>query len=126
MSERLASTFRKGEFTNPHNTVLRVLSEQGIFYKAEEVVHCWGEFDEKGRPVSYKCDIVIVDPRYGGGVIEVDGGSHRNKETKDARKDTRLMKMGLWVERVPNEDAKNVMLYLEKHLNPDIKMGDFP
>lgn len=117
MSERRASDFRKGQFTNPHLKVLQTLSNYGIYYRAEEVVHCWGEFDGMGRPISCKVDVLIVDARYGAGIIEVDGNSHSSlrQSEKDEKRDERLTKLGFWIERVPNADVKNVMIYLEKH-----------
>ena len=78
MSERSASTFRKGSFTDSHVKVLAYLNQLGVSYKAEEVVHCYGAFDGSGRPVSYKVDILVNDSRYGAGIIEVDGKSHKD------------------------------------------------
>ena len=123
MSERTASAHRRGQFTGPHVAALEILSREGVLYRAEEVVHCWGEFDGMGRPVSYKCDIVISDPRYGAGVVEVEG---RGTNSDDPRRDARLLKQFQWIEHIPNKDAWNVMAYLEKHRNKDIVLGGLP
>ena len=113
MSERDASTYRRGQFTSPHVRALTILAENSVFYKAEEVVNCWGEFDHKGRPVSYKCDIVVNDPNFGSGVVEIEG---EGTNSDDLRRDHRLLSTGFqWIEHVPNKDVKNVMNYLERH-----------
>ena len=105
MSERQASTFRKGQFTNSHVKVLAYLNQLGVSYKAEEVVHCYGAFDGKGRPISYKVDILVEDARYyGAGVIEVEGkGSNTaNDETRDSL----LTRAGIsWIEHLPNKEV---------------------
>ena len=113
MSERDASTFRKGQFTNPHIKALTILAQNGIAYRAEEVIHIWGEYDGQGRPVSYKCDIVVDDPSFGPGVVEIEGeGTNSANDLRDHR----LLSVGFhWVEHVPNKDAKNVMQYVERH-----------
>ena len=113
MSERQASNFRRGSFTNPHIKALEELSRANVFYIAEEVVHCWGEFDGRGRPVSYKCDIIINDPNFGSGIIEIEG---EGTNSDDMTRDHRLLSTGFeWIEHVPNVEAKNVLRYLEKH-----------
>ena len=67
-----------------------------MLYKAEESVPVWGEFDDQGRPIVYRCDIVIIDPRFGAGVIEIDGTVHHKERQiiKDMKKDTRLKPVG--------------------------------
>lgn len=113
MSERQASTFRVGQFTKAHQRALAILNREGVWFKAEEVVHIPGEYDFLNRPVSYKVDILVVDGRYGLGVVEIEGeGTNSN----DSLRDCRLKKAGVeWVEHVPNKDAQNVMLYLRGH-----------
>jgi very-short-patch-repair endonuclease len=88
-----------------------------VQYLAEETVRIWGEFDSKGRPVSFKCDIVIDDANYGAGVVEIDGEIHTklSKEKKDERRDKALKRQNLWVEHILNEDVEGIMAILEKH-----------
>ena len=105
MSERQYSTFRKGQFTDSHVKVLAYLNQLGVSYKAEEVVHCYGLFDGSGRPISYKVDILVNDSRYGAGVIEVDGPSHKDFDEKEERRDYRLGIHGLWIEHLPNKEV---------------------
>lgn len=117
MSERLASTHRKGNFTDSHISALSILSENHVRYLAEEVIQCFGEFDSEGRPVSYKADILINDPQFGSGVIEIDGRIHHrgNHPAEDERRDKRLKKLGLWVEHIENESTGGIMSVLERH-----------
>jgi hypothetical protein len=117
LSERQASTHRKGQFTNSHLKALAILSDHYVGYMAEQVVHCFGEFDGEGRPVSYKVDILINDPRYSSGVIEIDGDVHRklNHERKDLRRDHHLIMQKLWVEHIANDQIGTIMQVLEKH-----------
>ena|SRR5207245_3244289 len=105
MSERQASTFRKGQFTDSHVKVLAYLNQLGVSYKAEEVVHCWGKFDRKDRPVSFKVDCLINDSQYGSGIIEVDGGSHKDFDKKEWRRDFWLKEFGFWIEHLPNKEV---------------------
>jgi hypothetical protein len=113
MSERSASTYRKGQFTDAHNLALAILSENHVRYLAEQVVQCFGYFDNQGRPISYKVDILVNDPRYSSGVIEIEGEGSNSKGND--RRDNHLAMQHLWVEHVPNKEAKNVMVYLGKH-----------
>lgn len=117
MSERQASTYRQGSFTNAHLAALQILSQNHVQYKAEEYVAAWGHFDGKGRPIVYRCDIVINDPDFGAGVIEIDGLiHHREKQAvKDLRKDARLQRLGLWVERIENDKVSDIVSVLEHH-----------
>jgi very-short-patch-repair endonuclease len=117
MSERQASNFRKGEFTNSHIKALALLNDNHVGYLAEQVVHCFGEFDSQGRPVSYKVDILINDVRYASGVIEIDGDIHRKlpQERKDIRRDHHLMMQKLWVEHIPNAEVLTIMDVLARH-----------
>ena len=105
VSERQASTFRKGQFTDSHVKVLAYLNQLGVSYKAEEVLHCWGMHDGKGRLISYKVDIFIDDSKYHTGVIEIDGKIHNKHWTKDEERDTRLRLLGLWIEHLPNKEV---------------------
>src|SRR5438445_7161722 len=105
MSERQASTFRKGSFTDSHVKVLAYLNQLGVSYKAEEVVHCLGFFDGKGRPISYKVDILVLDSHYEAGVIEIEG-----KGSKSADNQIRNMYLlddnGIeWIEHLPNKEV---------------------
>src|SRR3989449_738226 len=103
MSERSASTFRKGSFTDSHVKVLAYLNQLGVSYKAEEVVHCWGAFDRKDRPISYKVDVLVNDIHYGAGVIEVEGKGSNTAD--DNLRDARLKNIaGLWIEHLPNKE----------------------
>src|SRR5213592_3063153 len=104
LSERQASTFRKGSFTDSHVKVLAYLNQLGVSYKAEEVVHCYGAFDGKDRPISYKVDVLVNDARYGIGVIEVEG---KGSNTIDNRmRDGLLGKQGIkWFEHLPNKEV---------------------
>ena len=104
MSERQASTFRKGQFTDSHVKVLAYLNQLGVSYKAEEVVHCYGAFDGKGRPISYKVDVLVNDTHYGVGVIEVEGKG--SNTTDDNLRDKRLTRAGIeWIEHLPNKEV---------------------
>jgi very-short-patch-repair endonuclease len=117
LSERQASNFRKGQFTDSHLSALNILQENHVRFLAESVIHCFGEFDAQGRPVSYKVDILINDPAYSSGVIEIDGSIHHRgiQPAKDARRDHRLMMQRLWVEHISNEAVGTIMSVLEKH-----------
>lgn len=117
MSERQASTFRQGEWTPDHVRALNILGIHGVVCKGEQVVRFWGEFDFKGRPLSAKVDILVDDVNYGSGVIFIDGSIHDklSVERKDERQERRLDRLGLWHERVRNEDVGSVMDVLEKH-----------
>jgi hypothetical protein len=113
MSERQAGTFRKGFATNAELTVLRILSENHVNFRYQDVVYCWGEFDGQGRPVSYKPDFIVNDATYGSGIVEVEG---EGTNSDDPKRDHRLLSVGFkWVEHVPNKDARNVMTYLKRH-----------
>ena len=103
MSDRQASTFRKGQFTDSHVKVLAYLNQLGVSYKAEEVVRCYGFFDGSGRPISYKVDILIDDPRYRGGVIEVEGKG--SNTAGDIIRDSRLERSIGWIEHLPNKEV---------------------
>src|SRR2546422_7600065 len=93
LSERQASTFRKGSFTDSHVQVLAYLNQLGVSYKAEEVVRCYGFYDGKGRSISYKVDVLIRDLRYGGlGIIEVEGKGSNTANNK--RRDDILLASG--------------------------------
>jgi hypothetical protein len=111
------SANRKGEWTSDHVRALNILGLNSVVAKGEQVVRCWGIFDFKGRPVSYKVDILVDDTNFGSGVVHIDGSIHDKLtvEKKDGREDERLRKLGLWVERVRNEDVGSVMVVLEKH-----------
>ena len=104
MSERQASTFRKGSFTDSHVKVLAYLNQLGVSYKAEEVVHCLGFFDGKGRPISYKVDILVLDSHYEAGVIEIEG---KGTNTNDNERDNILLSdNGVeWIEHLPNKEV---------------------
>lgn len=117
MSERLAGTYRHGSFTEAHVNALSILSEHGVLYRAEEVVRIYGEFDGMGREVAYKVDILVTDPRYGHGVIEIDGLYHHRGDNpaKTGLRDARLKKLGLWVVHIENADIGRVMDVLEEH-----------
>ena len=108
------SEVNKGQFTTPHQKALAVLCAHHIAFKAEEVIHCWGERDGKDRPVSYKVDFAIVqNEKYHDGILEIEGAG---TNSADPKRDHRLLGVGFkWVEHCPNADAKNVMKYLEKH-----------
>lgn len=112
-----ASAFRRGEFTDAHGQALAILSRNNVFYLGEELIRVWGEWDSKGHPVRYKADILIDDIDYGSGVVHIDGSIHEKlrQEKKDERQDRRLERMGLWVERVKNEDVSSIMEVLAKH-----------
>ena len=113
MSERQASTFRRGFGTSAELTALRILSQEHVIFVYQDVVHCWGEFDGQGRPISYKPDFIFNDAKYGSGILEIEG---EGTNSDDPKRDHRLLSTGFgWVEHVPNKDAKNVMNYLEKH-----------
>ena len=103
MSERQASTFRKGQFTDSHVKVLAYLNQLGVSYKAEEVVHT-GFFDGRGRRLSFKVDILVTDSRYEIGVIEVEGkGTNTASEERD---DALLDDNGIeWIEHLPNKEV---------------------
>ncbi|SRR5712692_6142555 len=104
MSERQASTFRKGQFTDSHVKVLAYLNQLGIYYKAEEVVHCLGAFDERGRPISFKVDVLVNDIRYAVGVIEVEGKG--SNTAGDEKRDGLLKNHGImWIEHLPNKEV---------------------
>jgi hypothetical protein len=120
MSERQASNFRIGTFTSAHIQALEILGRNHVHYLAEESISIWGEFDSKGRPIVYKADILINDANYSSGVIEIDGEIHTKlkHEIKDAKRDERLRKQGLWVEHVLNGEVYFIMDILEKHARP--------
>ncbi len=104
MSERQASTFRKGQFTESHVKVLAYLNQLGVSYKAEEVIHCYGAFDGQGRPVSYKVDILINDSHYPIGVIEVEGkGSNTTRDERFAM--LKAFANIQWLEHLPNKEV---------------------
>lgn len=111
MSERQASTFRRGSYTDPHLRVLQILNENNVSYKSECVLDLF-DFDGLGRPVSAKVDVLIQDIKYGFGVIEVDGEAHRKHWLDDARRDRRLKKLHLWVLHIPNAEVERTMEYL--------------
>jgi len=117
LSERTASNFRVGSFTSAHLQALNILGLHDVHFLAEQVVPCFGEFDGKGRPVSYKVDILINDADYGTGVVEIDGDIHKKlkHELKDESRDAKLKNLGLWVEHIPNEEVAGIMQILEKH-----------
>lgn len=117
MSERLASTYRQGEWTSPHVQALNILGSNGVVCKGEQVIRFWGEFDFKGRPISAKVDILVDDTNFGSGVIFIDGSIHDklSVEKKDEKQEKRLDRLGLWHERVRNENVGGVMAVLEKH-----------
>ncbi|SRR5712692_6605588 len=104
MSERQASTFRKGQFTDSHIKVLAYLNQLGVSYKGEEVVHCLDNYDKEGRPISYKVDILVLDSRYEVGVIEVEGKG--SKTAGNWMRDMYLLDdNGIeWIEHLPNKD----------------------
>src|SRR5438128_108839 len=112
MSERSASTFRKGQFTDSHVKVLAYLNQLGVSYKAEEVVHT-SFFDGKNRPISYKVDVFVNDLRYGVGIIEVEGkGSNTSdNQTRDYILLHTLPNILvnnfriLWIEHLPNKEV---------------------
>ncbi len=62
----------KGAFTDSHTDGLAILSAENVHYLAEEVIRIWNVFDSKARPVNYKADVLIDDPRFGSGVIHID------------------------------------------------------
>ena len=116
MSERQASTFRKGQFTDSHVKVLAYLNQLGVSYKAEEVVHCYGAFDGKGRPISYKVDVLVNDIHYFVGVIEIEGKGSNTAD--DEVRDRRLSLQGInWIEHLPNKEVSllAVSQILAKH-----------
>jgi hypothetical protein len=117
MSERQASNFRQGQFTSAHVQALNILGLNHVHYLAEEPINIWGEFDSKGRPITYKVDICINDPYFGAGIIEIDGEIHKKlkHEIKDEKRDQRLSFQGFWVEHILNEEVKDVMQVLERH-----------
>ena len=117
MSERQFSTFRKGEFTDAHTRALNILGINGVVCRGGQVIRCYGVFDFKGRPLSYKVDILVDDTNFGSGVVHIDGSIHDklSVEKKDLKEDPRLRALGLWVERVRNEDVGEIMSVLEKH-----------
>src|SRR5213592_2824646 len=105
MRERQASTFRKGQFTDSHVKVLAYLNQLGVSYKAEEVVRCKDIFDGNGREVFYKVDVVITDPRYRYGIIEIEGkGSNTSNRPKG---DYNLLTWTAisWIEHLPNKEV---------------------
>ena len=105
MSERQASTFRKGSFTDSHVKVLAYLNQLGVSYKAEEVVHCFGAYDSKDRPISYKVDILVNDAQYGFGVIEIEGKGSNTANNK--KRDEILLHASYidWIEHLPNKEV---------------------
>lgn len=108
---------RNTEFTDSHMTAFLILQRNHVICEGEYTIHLWGHFDHKNRPQSAKCDIVVNDPKWGAGVIEIDGAVHHQEAQAkwDIKKDAMLRAMGLWVERIDNRDAHRVMEYLEKH-----------
>ena len=105
MSERQASTFRKGQFTDSHVKVLAYLNQLGVSYKAEEVVHCYGFYDGKGRPISYKVDVLVKDLKYGVGIIEIEGKGS-NSLGNEKRNFHLVMQSQIdWIEHLPNKEV---------------------
>ena len=105
MSERQASTFRKGQFTDSHVKVLAYLNQLGVSYKAEEVVRCVGIFDGRNRPVSYKVDVLVNDSRYGVGIIEIEGKGS-NSLGNEKRNFRLIMQRDIdWIEHLPNKEV---------------------
>jgi very-short-patch-repair endonuclease len=117
MSERQASNFRQGQFTDSHIKALAILNENHVRYLAEQPIPCFGEFDGQGRPIIYKVDILINDAKYSSGVVEIDGEIHTklSKEKKDILRDHRLMMQRLWVEHIPNDQIGTIMQILDRH-----------
>lgn len=120
MSERQASTFRRGQFTSAHVQALNILGLNHVHYLAEEPVPIFGEFDSKGRPIVFKVDILINDANFGSGIIEIDGMVHHRgiHPAKDDKRDIMLGHQGLWVEHIDNQLVASVMAVLEKHRRP--------
>ena len=105
----------RGQFTNPHARVLSILSENHVSYLAEEVVRAYGQFYPDGRAIAFKVDVLVNDPRYGAGIIEVDGGYHQSahQQLKTEKRDSILKGLGFWILHIPNKESKDVMRYLE-------------
>lgn len=112
-------TNKSSEFTNPHTRALSILSNLFVRYKAEEVIRILGEFDGIGRPVSVKVDVLIDDPNYGSGVLEIKGSAHQTKGARkwDEKREAYLMRMGLWVESLQNSevDREHIEAVLAAH-----------
>ena len=71
------------------------------------------------RPYHYKIDVAWVDRKLG---LEIDGSSHAYRMDADARKDTRLQRIGWTIVRVTNEEAQseNLLLRLSEFgITPD-------
>lgn len=120
MSERLASTFRNGQFTDSHIDALIILDGLKVCYRAEEVIPIFGEFDSEGRPAYRKPDVLIHDGRFGSGVILIDGDSHQTHGAakRDEKADRQYEKMGLWVAHIPNSEVSwgNIEAVLSRHV----------
>jgi Protein of unknown function (DUF559) len=116
VSERLASTYRRTEFTEPHLAAIEALSRENVLYMAEVVVRT-PFFDSKNRAVSYKPDVLNQDPRYPGLIIFVDGEAHGSakQQGRDLVQDTRLRSMGFRVLRVRNADAPRILELMEPY-----------
>ena len=68
-------------------------------------MHCLGFFDGKGREISYKVDILVLDSRYEAGVIEIEGKGS-NTSNNHERDTILLSDNGVeWIEHLPNKEV---------------------
>ena len=110
-----------GEFrqyqTTEESTLYSILDSIKVHYLAQEVIRT-KFFDMKDRPVAYKVDCKISDPRYESGIINVNGGIHDTptQQRKDGIRTGHLKTLG-WVEDLANEDVnvEAVKAILSRH-----------
>jgi hypothetical protein len=108
MSERSASTYRMGTFSESHVLLMDRLNREHIPYEGEK----WfgrGIFTNDGTmEKGWIADIFITVPFVSQLVVEIDGESHnsRHRMKLDAEKDLWFQNRGIRVLRFTNDDVK--------------------
>ena len=101
MSERQATNFRISSYTEDHRRAMIILTQLGVRSLAEWEFPRWNEYRGNGTLRSYTADIVVVDPRYFNGILEIEGEGSASKDNE--KRDRYFERLGLWVNHLENE-----------------------
>jgi hypothetical protein len=99
MSERQASSYRKGTGTDAHNRAMAILNRLGIPFRAE-AGFSRGEFNSRGQPLWYYVDILCYPDKPYQFAIELEGDGSSSKD--NPKRDAFFRKLGLPVLHIDN------------------------
>ena len=113
------SQLMKPDVTVAHYGAMAILSEMKVSYRSRVLFHRYNEYTEKGDLKTWEADILLTDPRYKNGDLEINGESHRSdKAQKNAEKKHQYMVAhGLWFEELENREVswESIQGVLDRH-----------